>query len=60
MLASILGILFTTVGLWLSYAWNLTSGATIILVLGAAYLLSLAVKSLVRRQQAGNTSNGMV
>ena len=60
MLASILGILFTTVGLWLSYAWNLTSGATIILVSGAAYLLSLAVKSLVRRQQAGNTSNGMV
>ncbi|MBN1976273.1 MAG: metal ABC transporter permease [Anaerolineae bacterium] len=60
MLASILGILFTTVGLWLSYAWDLTSGATIILVSGAAYLLSLAVKSLVRRQQAGNTSNGMV
>jgi zinc transport system permease protein len=59
MLASILGILFTTVGLWLSYVWNLTSGATIILVSGAAYLLSLAVKPLVRRQRAGNTFNGM-
>lgn len=43
-LASILGVIFTTTGLWLSYSWNLTSGATIILVSGAAYLLSLAVK----------------
>ena len=47
-LASILGVIFTTTGLWLSYFLNLTSGATIILVAGAAYLLSLAVKSLVR------------
>jgi len=45
-LASILGALFTTTGLWLSYFLNLTSGATIILVSGAAYLLSLALKSL--------------
>ena len=45
-LASILGALFTTAGLWLSYFLNLTSGATIILVSGAAYLLSLALKSL--------------
>ena len=51
-LASILGILFTTVGLWLSYAWNLTSGATIILVSGVAFLLSLAVKPLVGRWRA--------
>ena len=43
-LASILGVIFTTTGLWLSYFLNLTSGATIILVSGAAYLLSLAVK----------------
>ncbi len=41
-LASVLGMLFTTTGLWLSYFLNLTSGATIILVAGAAYLLSLA------------------
>ncbi len=37
----LLGMLFTFVGLWLSYAWNLTSGASIILVAGAGYLLSL-------------------
>ena len=48
-LASILGVIFTTTGLWLSYSLNLTSGATIILVSGVAYLLSLAVKPLVRR-----------
>jgi len=51
-LASALGIIFTTVGLWLSYSWNLTSGATIILVSGAGYLLSLAAKPLARRWQA--------
>jgi len=48
-LASVLGVIFTTTGLWLSYSLNLTSGATIILVSGVAYLLSLAVKPLVRR-----------
>ena len=47
-LASILGVIFTTTGLWLSYFLNLTSGATIILVSGAVYLLSPAVKPLVR------------
>jgi zinc transport system permease protein len=45
----ILGMLFTIVGLWLSYIWNLTSGASIILVSGAAYLASLAIGSIRRR-----------
>jgi zinc transport system permease protein len=44
LVASLLGIAFTTAGLWLSYSFNLTSGATIILVSGCTYLLSLAVK----------------
>jgi len=44
--AIILGMLFTVVGLWLSYSWNLTSGASIILVAGVAYLLSLALPAL--------------
>ena len=44
LLASFLGMAFTTAGLWLSYFWNLTSGATIILVAAATYLLSLAVQ----------------
>ena len=51
-LASVLGMTFTTLGLWLSYFLNLTSGATIILVAGAVYLLSLGLKSLSRRTDA--------
>ncbi|WP_099238690.1 metal ABC transporter permease [Synechococcus sp. BDU 130192] len=49
-LASLLGISFTTMGLWLSYRFNLTSGATIILVSGIAYLLSLGLKAYGDRQ----------
>ena len=49
-LAVILGVAFTLIGLWLSYAWNLTSGASIILVSGLAYLLSLAIKGLAQRR----------
>jgi len=40
--SSILGIFFTLTGLWLSYSYNLTSGATIILVAGAGFFISLA------------------
>jgi zinc transport system permease protein len=42
----ILGMLFTVIGLWVSYVWNLTSGASIILVSGAVYLVSLAIRRL--------------
>ena len=49
LLSSILGAVFTTTGLWLSYFFNLTSGATIILVAGFAYLLSLALKNIFKR-----------
>ncbi len=51
-----LGMLFTVVGLWLSYAWNLTSGASIILVSGGAYLFSLALPPLWRRRPQAHTS----
>ena len=50
-LASILGMAFTTAGLWLSYFLNLTSGATIILVSATVYLVSLGLKPLIRRQR---------
>jgi zinc transport system permease protein len=49
--ASVLGILFTLIGLALSYVFNLTSGATIILVAGVAYLLSFGVKGAIDRWQ---------
>ena len=41
--SSILGCLFTVVGLWLAYRFNLTSGAAIIMVAGVVFLLSLLV-----------------
>jgi zinc transport system permease protein len=41
-LSSILGIFFALTGLWLSYSYDLTSGATIILVAGVGFFISLA------------------
>jgi zinc transport system permease protein len=41
--SSILGSVFTLVGLWLSYRYNLTSGATIIMVSGSAFIISLVI-----------------
>jgi zinc transport system permease protein len=41
--SSILGALFTVVGLFLSYRFNLTSGAAIIMVSGVAFVLSLLI-----------------
>ncbi len=40
-LASVLGVVFTVTGLYLSYVFNLTSGATIIMVAGVGFLLSM-------------------
>ena len=57
-LASILGMSFTTAGLWLSYWLNLTSGATIILVAGSTYLLSMAVRPLIRRVRPNQILKG--
>ncbi|MGQ9586571.1 MAG: metal ABC transporter permease [Anaerolineae bacterium] len=48
-LASALGVVFTMAGLWASYTFNLTSGASIILVAAGAFLVSLLFKRLVRR-----------
>jgi zinc transport system permease protein len=55
-LASCLGVVFMTVGLWLSYSLNLTSGATIILFSGVAYLASRAVQALTRGHRASSDS----
>jgi zinc transport system permease protein len=42
-LSTVLGMLFTIVGLWFSYRYNLTSGATIIIVAGFAFFISLCI-----------------
>lgn len=57
-LASILGMSFTTAGLWLSYWLNLTSGATIILVAGAIFLLSTTAQLLLRRTRHNGIIKG--
>jgi zinc transport system permease protein len=46
LLSSLLGMFFTITGLWLSFRYNLTSGATIILVAGLAFFVSLAIDFL--------------
>ncbi len=48
-LSSLLSVLFTVSGLWLSYAYNLTSGASIILVAGLGFLLSFIIETLRSR-----------
>lgn len=45
--ASLLGAIFTTSGLWLSYAFDLTSGASIILVAGVAFFLFILADRLL-------------
>lgn len=47
-LSSVLGIIFTLSGLYLSYIFDVTSGATIIIVAGVTFLLSLFYKHLVK------------
>ncbi len=58
--SSVLGACFTLTGLWLSYRFDLTSGAAIILVAGIAFLGSLVVEKLrqtVRRPLSGSRGN---
>ncbi len=53
-LASLLGVLFTCVGLTIAYQSDLPAGATIILVAGSAYLLSTMLSRwLLHRTRAG-------
>jgi len=44
--SSVLGAAFTVTGLWLSYRYNLTSGASIIMVAGIVFLIFLVVDTL--------------
>jgi zinc transport system permease protein len=48
-LSIFLGIVFTTCGLWLSYLFNLASGATIILLSGIGFLASSLLKKATIR-----------
>jgi zinc transport system permease protein len=50
LLSSLLSCIFTMVGLWISYFFNLTSGATIIMVAGVCFFISLLVELLRSRR----------
>jgi zinc transport system permease protein len=50
----VLSSIFTLVGLWLSYLFNLTSGATIIMVAATFFFASMAVERL--RSKSGRSS----
>lgn len=50
-LACVLGILFTVSGLWLSYYYNLTSGATIVMVAAAAFFISQSFEIMKKRNK---------
>ena len=49
LLSSLLSALFTVVGLWFSYVFDLTSGASIIIIAGAGFLISLGLERLLPR-----------
>ena len=51
-LSSLLSAIFTVTGLWFSYALNLTSGASIILVAGAGFMVSLGIERLLPKLSA--------
>ena len=51
--ASALGAVFTVAGLWLSYAFDLTSGASIIMVAGAAFFIALLAERWVVKPASG-------
>jgi zinc transport system permease protein len=51
LLATLLGALFTVLGLGISYAPDLPAGATIILVAGTSYLVSLLFTTARKRRE---------
>ena len=52
-LSSILGVCFTLSGLWLSYVFDLTSGATIILVAGVGFFF-FQIVDFIRNKMKGS------
>ena len=52
--SSLLGAVFTISGLWISYSYNLTSGASIIMVSGVVYFISLAIDRIRTIAKARN------
>ncbi len=51
-LSTLLAVVFNLSGLWLAYTYDLTSGATIILVAAAAFFISMIFDALFLKKQA--------
>jgi len=56
--STMLGVIFSIGGLLLSYAFNLASGATIVLVAGAAFIISSMVVRLERKAEIEFSGKG--
>ena len=55
--SSLLGAIFTVIGLYLSYEFDLTSGASIILVAGTGFFISLLVERIILLRRHALTIN---
>ncbi|HSO18866.1 MAG TPA: metal ABC transporter permease [Desulfosarcina sp.] len=55
--SSILGVVFTVSGLWLSYAFDLSSGASIIMVAGLFFFLNLLVERVAAKRGSAAAAN---
>jgi zinc transport system permease protein len=50
----LLNLFFTTTGLWLSYHFNLTSGASIIMVAAVCFFISILTKRFMQKPSLRN------
>ena len=51
MLSAMLSALFTVIGLWVSYTYDLTSGASIILTAATGLAVFAALRNLAKRKK---------
>ena len=56
LLASLLGMIFSSIGIWLSFLLDVPTGAVIILVAGSGYLLSVIVSQWWQQAQSRKTA----
>lgn len=59
-LSTLLGVIFTTGGLWLSYVFDMPSGATIILVAAAGFGLACSLKDVFKKNVRAATHSEAV
>lgn len=55
-LSTLLAVFFNVSGLWLAYTYNLTSGATIILVAAASFFISMIIDVVLSAKEPGVNS----